>query len=213
MSPDSMPAVLAVCDTCGTAYPSAIAIENSVDVRIRNVRSGPCPVCGSVGTVPDGRYDATKNSIYIMATSAKSVQSLQQLAAALRSVNRPGVSGPAVAAAIQNQAPQFSALAPVVQRGGFDIKGWLALILAAITVMIMMWDRLDPATKSATPEQIREIYRQVLQQTQLAVPTPTMNRVPLVSPQPSPSRNAPCPCGSRKRYRYCHGRKLTGRAG
>jgi hypothetical protein len=209
-----MPAVLAVCDTCGTAYPSGIAIENSGNIRIEDVTSGPCPVCGSMGTVPDGRYDATKNSIYIMATSAKSVESLRRLEAALRGVNRPGVSGRAVADAIKSQAPEFSALAPVVQRGGFDFKWWLPTVLLAITVMIMMWDRIDPASKGASPEQIREIYQQVLQQTQQTAPrttpTPKLTPVPLMSPQASPSRNARCPCGSGKRYRYCHGRKPTG---
>jgi SEC-C motif len=158
-----------------------------------------------MGSIPDGRYDATQDTIRIMATTAKSVQSLEQLAAVLRNVNRPGVSTQAVAAAIQSEAPQFNALVPVVQRGGFDVAKWLTLVLAAITVIIMMWDRLDPVEKGASPAQIREIYRQVIQQTQTA-PSPTMSRVPPISPKPSPSRNGPCYCGSGKKYKRCHGR-------
>jgi hypothetical protein len=158
-----------------------------------------------MGSVPDGRYDATQDTIQIMATTAKSVQSLQQLATVLRSINRPGVSRQAVATAIQTEAPQFNALVPLVRRGGFDVAKWLTLVLATITVMIMMWDRLDPVEKGASAAQIREIYRQVIQQTQVA-PSPRINRVPLTSPSLSPSRNGPCYCGSGKKYKRCHGR-------
>ncbi len=202
-----MPPVLAVCDSCGTAFPSGIFIENSTNITMTGNRSGPCPRCGGMGRVPDGRYDATKDSIHIMATSATSIESLRRLEAILRGVNRPGVTGQAVAAAIKTQAPEFSALAPIVQRGGIDVAKWIGVILTAILVLYAMWDRLDPANKGATPEQIREIYRQVLQQTQQQPkPSPTMNRVPLISPRPSPSRNGPCPCGSGKKYKRCHGR-------
>ena len=198
-----MPAVLAVCDTCGTAFPSGIFIENSTDITMAGNRSGPCPRCGGMGSIPDGRYDATRDSIRIMATSATSLESLRRLEAVLRAVNRPGVSGQAVADAIKSKAPEFNALAPVVQRGGIDVGKWILVLLTAILVWQGM--RAESANKGATTEQIREIYRQVFQQTQ-AAPLPPVNRVPLISPRPPPSRNGPCFCGSGKKYKRCHGR-------
>lgn len=197
-----MPAVLAVCDSCGTAFPSGFFFENATNITMAGNRSGPCPRCGGMGSIPDGRYDATKDSIQIMATSATSLESLRRLEAVLRAVNRPGVSGQDVADTIKSQAPEFSALVPIAERRGFDVTPWILIVLATITVMIMMWDRLDPPSKDATAEQIREIYRQVIQQTH----TPPTNRVPLISPRPAPSRNGPCYCGSGKKYKRCHGR-------
>jgi hypothetical protein len=199
-----MPAVLAVCDSCGTAFPSGIFIENSTDITMAGNTSGPCPRCGGIGHVPDGRYDATRDSIRIMATSAKSAESLQRLESVLRGVNRPGVSGRAVAEAIRTQAPEFSALAPIAERRGFDVTPWILILLTAILVWQGM--RAESAA-NATQEQIREIYRLVIQRTQPS-PSPTTNRVPLVSPRPSPSRNGPCFCGSGKKYKRCHGRGL-----
>src|SRR5438132_7871534 len=117
-----MPAVLAVCDTCGTPFPSGFFFENSSDITMVGNTSGPCPKCGGMGTVPDGRYDATGDSIRILATSARSIESLRRLESTLRGVNRPGVTGQAVAAAIKSQSPEFSALAPVVQRGGANVS-------------------------------------------------------------------------------------------
>src|SRR2546428_2899481 len=119
-----MPAVLAVCDTCGTAFPSGIFIENSTDITMAGNRSGPCPRCGGMGSIPDGRYDATRGSIRIMATSATSVESLRRLEVVLRGVSRRGVSGRAVAEAIRTQAPEFSALAPIAEQRSFDVTPW-----------------------------------------------------------------------------------------
>jgi len=202
-----MPAVLAVCDSCGTPFPSGFFFENASDITMVGNRSGPCPNCGGMGSIPDGRYDVTQDTIRIVATSAKSIDALRRLETVLRGVNRPGVTGQAVAEAIKTQAPEFSALAPVVQRGGVDVGNLILIILTAILVLYAAWDRLNPPSTGATPDQIREITREVLQQTQAqAHPSPALNRVPLVSPRPSPSRNGPCPCGSGKKYKRCHGR-------
>lgn len=197
-----MPAVLAVCDSCGAAFRSGFFFENASNITMVGNKSGPCPRCGGMGSIPDGRYDVTKDSIRIMATSATSLDSLRRLEAVLRGVNRPGVSGRTVAAAIRSEAPEFSALASIAERHGLQIATWIIALLTAVIVWQGM--RAESASE-ATQEQLREIYRQVIQQTQ-AQPSPPMNRVPMVSPRPSPSRNGPCPCGSGKKYKRCHGR-------
>jgi SEC-C motif-containing protein len=165
--------------------------------------SGPCPRCGGMGHVPDGRYDTTHDTIRILATSARSIEALRRLESTLRGVNRPGVTGQAVADAIKTDAPEFSALAPVVQRGEGNVTNLILIILTAILALYAMWDRLDPSNKGVTPAQIREITREVLKETQ-AQGQPSMIRVPLVSP--GQSRNSLCRCGSGKKFKRCHGR-------
>ena len=46
-----MPTLNARCDTCGAIFPSGIVVENSTNVTFKDVRSGPCPRCGGMGTV------------------------------------------------------------------------------------------------------------------------------------------------------------------
>lgn len=209
-----MPPVLAVCHRCGYAFPSGIVIENSTNIQMVGNQS-QCPRCGAMASVPDGRYDAIGDTIRIIAASAKSLESLRRLEAILQGLKQQSdLSGEKVGEAIRSQAPEFSALAPVVEHRGVDVGKWIGVLLMAITVMIMMWDRLDPANTGSTPEQIREITREVIRQTQVqAAPAPTMTSVPLVSPKPPQSRNSLCRCGSGKKYKRCHGRNSTGSAG
>lgn len=50
----------AVCDQCGRAFNSGIAGSNSTNIRMSGNRSGPCPSCGGMGTVPDGVYNISE---------------------------------------------------------------------------------------------------------------------------------------------------------
>ena len=48
-----MPAVLAVCDTCGTPFPSGIFIENSTNISMTGNSSGPgIPRANEIVTLP-----------------------------------------------------------------------------------------------------------------------------------------------------------------
>lgn len=47
----------AVCDTCGTVFASGFALGKGVSAVLRGNKSGPCPNCGGMGSVPDGIYE------------------------------------------------------------------------------------------------------------------------------------------------------------
>ena len=188
-------------------FGSGIVLDNVSSATLIGNKAGPCPNCGSMGTIPDGLYDTTRLTIRILATSASSVESLRRLQAILQGLNRPGVTGQAVAAAIREQAPEFKELAPVAQQSrGFDVAAWILVAIATITLLLQIWDRFDPGTKGATKEQIEEIYQRVLHQS----PTAQSTRPVPVSSAKGPGRNAPCPCGSGKKYKRCHGSVQAG---
>lgn len=46
----------AICDNCNNVFPSGIVGGPGTNVRVTGGKSGPCPVCGSLGTVPNGTY-------------------------------------------------------------------------------------------------------------------------------------------------------------
>src|SRR5437899_147236 len=75
-----MPGLPAICDTCYTVWdPHAFNLGNATNVHIEDVSVGPCPTCGGMGHIPDGVYSATTDAIRVVATTAKSAQSLSTL--------------------------------------------------------------------------------------------------------------------------------------
>jgi hypothetical protein len=59
----------AVCDNCGTVFPSGIAFgPGASDIRMTGNKSGPCPNCGGMGSVPDGVYDTLGDTLNVVST-------------------------------------------------------------------------------------------------------------------------------------------------
>jgi hypothetical protein len=203
-----MPLLPAICDSCGRLWvPNAISIENSTGISLKDIAVSPCPYCGQTGHIPDGIYDATAEGIRIVATSSKSASSLATLQRLLAEARAANSSAEATAEAIESQAPEFRLLAELVRRlKGVPIATWLALILAAVTIV-----QAEVADKRQgnIEAKVDQIYQQVINQ---AVTTPTASPapVPRVSPgaaqAPKVGRNDPCPCGSGLKYKRCHGR-------
>lgn len=59
----------AVCDNCGTVFPSGFAFgPGASNIRMSGNKSGPCPKCGGMGSVPDGVYDTLGDTMNIVST-------------------------------------------------------------------------------------------------------------------------------------------------
>jgi hypothetical protein len=59
----------AVCDNCRTVFPSGFAFGPGVaNVQMTGNKSGPCPNCGGMGSVPDGVYNTLDDTLNIVST-------------------------------------------------------------------------------------------------------------------------------------------------
>lgn len=59
----------AVCDNCGTVFPSGFAFgPGTSNIRMIGNKSGPCPNCGGMGSIPDGVYDTLGDTLNIVST-------------------------------------------------------------------------------------------------------------------------------------------------
>lgn len=61
-----MPVAPAICDDCGAIFPSGFAFSGGGSATLIGNKSGPCPVCGGVGSVPDGLYEFTGDTLRIV---------------------------------------------------------------------------------------------------------------------------------------------------
>jgi hypothetical protein len=73
-------AVPAVCDTCGTIFPSGIGMSGG-SLTIVGSTAGPCPACGGRGSIPDGLYEFVGETLSIVSTWPR--ERVERVAAAL----------------------------------------------------------------------------------------------------------------------------------
>lgn len=153
-----MPIVVAICDECGTVSWTGIALVGRAFAKMGGHTSGPCPFCGSTGTVPDGLYDLFGDLVRTLAPS-RSGTSFYRLAPLVRSARYQGIDSELTATAIETQAPEFVQLASNVR----DHKGWslyqyLTILLLVIKVVIVA----KPPAAVTEPE-IDQLYYQFVE--------------------------------------------------
>src|SRR5258708_29540160 len=77
-----MPQVPAVCDSCSRLFPSGIVLTNVTHATLTGNKSGPCPFCGSMGSILDGVYEATETTVSAVLAGAPPAHALMPPTAA-----------------------------------------------------------------------------------------------------------------------------------
>lgn len=194
-----MPHVMAVCDTCGTFFPSGIFAENAFETTFAGCTASPCPLCGGIGHIPDGTYNFTQDTIELLQGPAATVSELERLAQILREAREHNASVEEVRETIQQETPNLSELSRLLPRTRNELYAFLAVVMAAIQLIL--------STASAQGVNIQEVdidFNQVIgitleQHTHQPTTQPRSQGIPKVG------RNEPCPCDSGKKYKKCHG--------
>lgn len=135
---EPVPMVPAVCDMCRTMFPSGIHMGLGSGVRMVGNKSGPCPRCGSMGSIPDGYYEATSETELLRSSSLAELRDLQSVLDGLRAGRidpsdagqqlrkRPGAASQAIGKALANQQDRM------------ELWTFLALILGIVAVLISL---------------------------------------------------------------------------
>lgn len=129
-------AVPAVCDTCGTAFPSLIRFSGGGGVRTLNMGSGPCPRCGGRGTIPDASYSIIDGVLKARPLHGLSGEQLRSIQAQLQPVVLQDLSEEQLRTrlteALPNAAPTL--LREVLTRS--EILTLIQVILALIAIYL-----------------------------------------------------------------------------
>jgi hypothetical protein len=168
-----MPRLPAICDNaeCRTVFSSGYNITGgSADVA--GNKSGPCPRCGSDGTVPDGLYEILGDTIRVVATSAKSADSLRRLENLLQETAQGG-SASSFASSLRHDLPEFGALAREAEkrRNWKEFREWMLCVAAVVTVLLTAYSTFRPHEGELTRDVVDQIFERVLdRQLQLLPP-------------------------------------------
>ncbi|MAT39867.1 MAG: hypothetical protein CL946_09720 [Ectothiorhodospiraceae bacterium] len=186
-----MPVIPAFCDNCGAAFSSGIFLDNCLNVSLRGNKSGPCPRCGGIGSVPDGVFNVVDGVIKELGAFRSREETLNKLAEILTNSVERNESSAQIAQKIRDEAPEISRLADVLPRTRSELYAFIALILTLITLIITNIDDDDGATERLLEKALEKSMQ-------------PHYYIPYEQPTPQ-SRNSPCSCGSGKRYKHCCG--------
>ena len=187
-----MASVPAICDSCGTAFPSGIVAEDSYNISFSGVRAGPCPKCGSSGHVPDGLYNFIGSAIAVISASKRTKTELTRLELLVEKARSEENPEPLVTD-IQNEFPEFASVLSVLPHNRTELYGFLGLLLALLSYLQAFKPKPEPS-----PAMINNFFNSYYSAVQPISPTPPIRRKKV-------GRNEPCPCGSGIKYKKCHG--------
>ncbi len=184
----------AFCDNCGAAFNSGIVVNNCRNLTLSGNRSGPCPRCGSMGSVIDGVFNVAGDVIEILSAPQRTLDSLNRLSQVLRTAATEKQSPDEIARNIEAKAPEYSSISKYIPKNATELVAWLTLIFLAIQTINQLG--------KDEPPNVNIILNQSVEQSM-----DPRNYYPFSHPVPR-SRNSPCPCGSGKRYKHCCGKSI-----
>jgi hypothetical protein len=203
----------AVCDVCGTIFPSGFTFAGGSHY-FSGCQSGPCPGCGGMGQIPDGVIDLSRPDVVaalramvelgsihnlrrmVGLLSAASKDELLAIRQAL-TVGTAGLSEDQVAQDVQRAAPRLAGAAGLIRNrdSRMELAAWLGLLAVIVSILIAV----KANHQEVTPPRQEQII-------QVIVPAPSaLPATPVQARRHPPGRNERCPCGSGMKFKRCHG--------
>lgn len=102
----------AICDNCSNVFPSGFSGGSGVTMITLNSKSGPCPYCGGMGSVPNGIYQIISEVEAILQTdNGKDVYKLQRI---LNTTNQ-NESIKSIEKKIKKETPQYEGIIEAIE--------------------------------------------------------------------------------------------------
>jgi len=191
--------VPAVCNTCGSFFPSPIEVKNAKEIGFYNIGIGPCPKCGGTGHIPDGLYNFIDNTIEFLSGPSRSVSELQQLASLLNKAKENNYSAEQISEKIQEELPELASLRDILPKTRTELYAFLTIILTALSILI------GQINKGATNKiEVNQVVNLINQQNTMIDVHPHADAIQKKQEEKKKTgRNDPCICGSGKKYKKC----------
>lgn len=158
-----MPNVPAVCinHDCGFVFQSSLGIicSGGATVGFKGCHAGPCPKCGSMGRIPDGRYDAIGASLFAYLENASDISIFKKSAEVLEKYLRAGESPNQIIDNIKKESPELQSLWDLIPKKREEAYIFIGLILTFLTLLATCYQAFKQEPPSIT------IKQQIINQT------------------------------------------------
>lgn len=155
-----MARVPAVCDSCGRVFPSSFALGGVGNV-LQDCKAGPCPHCGSLGSIPNGVYSAISETVLALAASRIQAPHIQRLLNIAKSAVSAQADPAEVAEHVRSDLPELSSLADALPKTRSELYAFLAVIILFLTLLYKTLTKPDPP--SVSMPQVNVFIEQVME--------------------------------------------------
>ncbi|WP_198551560.1 SEC-C metal-binding domain-containing protein [Moritella sp. Urea-trap-13] len=170
-------------------------------------RSGPCPKCGGMGSVPDGVFNVLEGAIEILNAPARTVEQLMRYVQVLNTAKEQHLSSEEVKERIDKEAPELSLMCMFLPKNFSD----LCVFLTLIVTFLMYVSSLNASDNFPSENQVEYMINSSIEQMlmkqeieQLSEDNEKLKQQNLSRPY----RNSLCECDSGKRYKACCGQLI-----
>ncbi len=194
--------VPAVCDNCGSFFPSGVEVKDSFHITFKGNVSGPCPKCGRLGHIPDGVYNFIGNTIQILSGPERTISELNQLAEILKHAKKENTSTNEVREKIEEKAPEFTSIKDFFPESKIELYAFITIILMIIQLIIgqINMDQRPNIT-------INQVFN-ILNKENILTKKEKRTKEIKKKKRQKIGRNDPCPCGSGKKFKkFCLGKR------
>ncbi len=192
----------AFCDNqeCGAIFPSGFVVDNAINIALSGNKSGPCPHCSGIGSIPDGVFNFVNNTIEIISAPQHTIDELGKLSRIIAEAIRNKESAKIIAGKIDREAPSFSRIGKNI----LAIGSSLLLFLSLINEIIEIKKNISPETNTTTHNiTVNQVLNKIYQDNKVIINGDINYKI---------GRNDPCPCGAKNennrpiKYKKCHGK-------
>lgn len=126
----------AICDRCGTVFPSSIVMSNET-AFLKGNKSGPCPKCGSVGSVPDGTYEVANEVATYFINEDYSINEYKKLKDIFQNALQNDFTFEQLEEATESNGLKLSDILPQNRdEARSDIKWFIGIVISILSIVI-----------------------------------------------------------------------------
>jgi hypothetical protein len=187
----------AFCDSCGTAFPSGFDVSAG-SILVGN-KSGPCPNCGDMGSVPDGLVSFIGDTLKMLPVPGDSIDEYKKFSEFLKSSHKLRIPEKTFREKIEKDHKQFVFVTRFIGNKPSDFYTFIQALVAIIGLCIQVYEvkgRYEPPSTEKVLEALPGESKKLVPDTMKSAPK---------ARSPKIGRNDKCPCGSGKKYKLCHG--------
>lgn len=117
----------AICDNCNTVFPSGFGMGAGATMFSMNNKSGPCPKCGGIGSLPNGIYEVIDEvKLILKVDNGKDAYLLQRILTTTTNKDTPKT----IKNKITKEVPQYKGIAKIIDKFCKENKNTIAALVA-----------------------------------------------------------------------------------